>query len=212
MKIFVIGANGRQGKALVKEALNQNYEVIAVVRGDLHENYHGKVKVLKKDLFDLTSEDLATADVVIDAFGVFEPDKLDLHQSSLKHLANILSKTNIRLMVVGGAGSLFVDDEKTTKLLNTPEFPKDYVPLATSMSLAFDELQNTADVNWTYLSPAAIFDAQKPGTGNYEIGFDNVILNKNNQSYITYEDYAKAMIDEIKNKKFINKRFTVIGE
>ncbi|AHI53855.1 putative NADH-flavin reductase [Spiroplasma sabaudiense Ar-1343] len=212
MNIFVIGANGRQGKLLVKEAINQGYQVTAVTKSELIEKHQEKVNVLKKDLFDLTTEDLKLADVVIDAFGIFDPEKLDQHQTSLSHLTDILSKTNKRLMIVGGAGSLFVNPEKTIRLLDTPEFPKDYQPLAQSMAIAFENLQKVNDVKWTYLSPAAIFDPETQATGQYQIGEDNVILNQKGQSYVTYGDYAKAMIDEIKNQKFINQRFTVIGE
>ena len=108
MKIAVICANGKAGKRIVKEAVSRGLDVTAVVRG---ENQTVAQKVLKKDLFDLTAADLKGFDVVIDAFGTWTEDTLPQHSTSLKHLCDILSGTNIRLLVVGGAGSLYVNPE-----------------------------------------------------------------------------------------------------
>lgn len=212
MKIFIIGANGRQGSRLVKEALRNDYEVTAIVKQKLKNDYEGKVKVLNKDLFDLTSDDLKEANVVIDAFGMFDPKMLYLHQTSLKHLTDILKGTHTRLMVVGGAASLYVDADKLIRLIDSPDFPEAFKPLATSMSKAFDELQKVTDVRWTYLSPSADFDATREGTGKYKLGTDNLLVNSRGNSHVFYSDYAKAMIAEIKNQRFINARFTVVSE
>ncbi|MGN1084833.1 MAG: NAD(P)H-binding protein, partial [Lachnospiraceae bacterium] len=101
MKIAVICANGKAGKLIVNEAVNRGLDVTAVVR---EENQTVTHNVLKKDLFDLTAADLKDFDVVVDAFGAWTEDKLPQHSTSLKHLCDILSGTNIRLLVVGGAG------------------------------------------------------------------------------------------------------------
>lgn len=103
MKLAVIGANGKAGKLIVKEAVNRGLDVTAVVRGD---NTTVAQEVLKKDLFDLTAADLKGFDVVIDAFGAWTEETLPQHSTSLKHLCDILSGTDTRLIVVGGAGSL----------------------------------------------------------------------------------------------------------
>ncbi len=103
MKLAVIGANGKAGKLIVKEAVNRGLDVTAVVRGD---NTTVAQEVLEKDLFDLTAADLKGFDVVIDAFGAWTEETLPQHSTSLKHLCDILSGTDTRLIVVGGAGSL----------------------------------------------------------------------------------------------------------
>ena len=101
MKIAVVCANGKAGKLIVKEAVDRGLDVTAVVRD---QNQTAAPKALQKDLFDLTAADLAGYDVVIDAFGAWTEDTLPQHSTSLKHLCDILSGTDTRLLVVGGAG------------------------------------------------------------------------------------------------------------
>ena len=120
MKLAVIGANGKAGKLIVKEAVNRGLDVTAVVRGD---NTTVAQEVLKKDLFDLTAADLKGFDVVIDAFGAWTEETLPQHSTSLKHLCDILSGTDTRLIVVGGAGSLYVNPEHTVCVADGPDFP-----------------------------------------------------------------------------------------
>lgn len=100
MKIAVICANGKAGKQIVKEAVSRGLDVTAVVR---EENQTQAKHVLKKDLYDLTAADLMGFDVVIDAFGAWTEDTLAQHSTSLKHLCDILSGVQTRLLVVGGA-------------------------------------------------------------------------------------------------------------
>ena len=99
-----MGANGKEGKLIGEEALARGLDVTAVLRW---ENRSGAGKAIVKDLFELTSNDLEGFDVVIDAFGAWTPETLPQHSTSLKHLCDILSGTNTRLLVVGGAGSLY---------------------------------------------------------------------------------------------------------
>ena len=103
MKLAVVCANGKAGKLIVKEAVARGLDVTAIVR---EENRSAATKVILKDLFDLTAEDLAGYDVVIDAFGAWTEDTLPLHSSALQHLCDILSGKDTRLLVVGGAGSI----------------------------------------------------------------------------------------------------------
>ncbi len=100
MKIAVIGASGRQGTALVKEALKRGHEVTAIVR-DKQKLKIQPTAVIEKDLFGLTLDDLMRFDAVIDAFGVFDKDKLYLHVKATKFLADLLRGTDIRLLIVG---------------------------------------------------------------------------------------------------------------
>ena len=99
--IAVVAANGKSGKLIVKEAVDRGFDVTAIVRG---ENHTAAQHVITKDLFDLTADDLKGFDAVVDAFGAWTPDTLPQHSTSLKHLADILSGTQTRLIVVGGAG------------------------------------------------------------------------------------------------------------
>ena len=113
-------------------------------------------KVLQNDLFDLIRADLeGLFDVVIDAFGAWTEDTLPQHSTSLKHLCDALSGTDTRLLIVGGAGSLYVNPEHTACVADGPDFPDGFKPLAAAMAKALTELRTRSDVKWTYLSPAA---------------------------------------------------------
>lgn len=209
MKIAVICANGKAGRQIVKEAVARNLDVTAVVRGD---NQTEAEKALKKDLFDLTASDLQGYDVVIDAFGAWTEDTLPQHSTSLKHLCNILSGTDIRLLVVGGAGSLYVNPEHTVQVSDGPDFPDIFKPLAAAMAKALSELRQRNDVKWTYLSPAADFQAEGVRTGKYILAGEELTLNAKGESVISYADYAIAMIDEAENGNHIQQRISVVAE
>lgn len=209
MKIAVICANGKAGRQIVKEAVARNLDVTAVVRGD---NQTEAEKALKKDLFDLTASDLQGYDVVIDAFGAWTEDTLPQHSTSLKHLCNILSGTDIRLLVVGGAGSLYVNPEHTVQVSDGPDFPDIFKPLAAAMAKALSELRQRNDVKWTYLSPAGDFQADGERTGKYFLAGEELTLNAKGESVISYADYAIAMIDEAENGNHIQQRISVVAE
>lgn len=209
MKIAVICANGKAGRQIVKEAVARNLDVTAVVRGD---NQTEAEKALKKDLFDLTASDLQGYDVVIDAFGAWTEDTLPQHSTSLKHLCDILSGTDIRLLVVGGAGSLYVNPEHTVQVSDGPDFPDIFKPLAGVMAKALSELRQRNDVKWTYLSPAGDFQADGVRTGKYILAGEELTLNAKGESVISYADYAIAMIDEAENGNHIQQRISVVAE
>lgn len=210
-KVAIVCAAGKQGKLLVNEAVSRGYDVTGFVRGgDKVENE--KAKTVVKDLFDLTREDLIGFDAVIDAFGAWTPETLPLHRTSLKHLCDILSGTKVRLLVVGGAGSLYVNPEHTVQVKDLESFPDAFKPLATNMGEALAELRTRSDVQWTYLSPAGDFVADGERTGEYLLGGEEYFVNDKGESRISYADYAIAMIDEIENENNIQKRFSVIGK
>jgi hypothetical protein len=209
MKIAVICANGKAGKLIVKEAVSRGLDVTAVVRG---ENATEAKEVLKKDLFDLTADDLKGFDVVIDAFGAWTEETLPLHSTSLKHLCDILSGTETRLLVVGGAGSLYVNPEHTVCVADGPDFPDAFKPLASAMAKALSELRERKDVKWTYISPAGDFQAEGERTGKYILGGEELTLNSRGESIISYADYAIAMVDEAVNGNNIQKRISVVRE
>ena len=209
MKIAVICANGKAGKLIVKEAVSRGLDVTAVVRG---ENATAAQKALKKDLFDLTADDLKGFDAVIDAFGAWMEETLPLHSTSLKHLCDILSGTETRLLIVGGAGSLYVNPEHTVCVADGPDFPDSFKPLASAMAKALSELRERKDVKWTYISPAGDFQAEGERTGKYILGGEELTLNSRGESIISYADYAIAMVDEAVNGNNIQKRISVVRE
>ncbi|MGN1126290.1 MAG: NAD(P)-dependent oxidoreductase [Ruminococcus sp.] len=209
MKIAVICANGKAGKLIVKEAVNRGLDVTAVVRT---ENQTEAQNVLQKDLFDLTAADLKGFDVVVDAFGAWTEDILYQHSTSLKHLCDILSGTDIRLLVVGGAGSLYVNPEHTAVVSDGPDFPPQFLPLAKAQGKALEELRTRNDVKWTFISPAGDFRADGERTGKYILGGEELTLNSKGESVISYADYAIAMIDEAVNGNNIQKRISVVAE
>ena len=209
MKIAVICANGKAGKLIVKEAVERGLDGTAVVRG---ENHTVATQVIKKDLFDLTVSDLEGFDVIIDAFGAWTPETLPQHSTSLKHLCDLMSDKDARLLIVGGAGSLYINAEHTTQVMDGPDFPDIFKPLASHMGKALEELRIRNDVKWTYVSPAGDFQAEGARTGNYILGGEELTLNSKGQSVISYADYAIAMIDEAVKGKYIQQRISVVAE
>lgn len=207
MKLAVVCANGKAGKLIVKEALNRGLDVTAVVRG---ENQTDAAQVIRKDLFRLTADDLKGFDVVIDAFGAWTEDTLPQHSTSLKHLCDVLSGTDTRLLVVGGAGSLYVNPEHTACVADGPDFPDAFKPLAAAMAKALGELRARGDVKWTYLSPAGDFQADGERTGQYILGGEELTLNARGESVISYADYAIAMVDEAVSGSHIQQRISVV--
>ena len=209
MKIAVICANGKAGQLIVKEAIERGLDVTAVVRG---ENKSAADKVIVKDLFDLTSEDLRGFDAVVDAFGAWAPETLPQHSTSLKVLCDALSGTDTRLLVVGGAGSLYVNPEHTLQVMDGADFPEMFKPLAQAQGKALDELRTRTDVKWTFISPAADFRADGERTGKYIWGGEELTLNSKGESIISYADYAIAMVDEIEKGNHICERISVVNE
>lgn len=209
MKIAVVAANGKAGKKIVAEALSRNLDVTAIVRG---ENKSDAKKVIVKDILSLTKEDLKNFDVVIDCFGAWKEEDLPNHIKTSQHLCDLLSGTDTRLLIVGGAGSLFVNKEHTIQVKDTPDFPKIFVPLATAQADELVELRKRNDVKWTFVSPAGDFQADGERTGKYILAGEELTLNSKGESIISYADYAIAMIDEVISGKNIQKRISVVRE
>ena len=209
MKLAVICANGKAGRKIVEEAVGRGIEVTAVVRG---ENQTQAPHVLQKDLFDLTAADLQGFDVVVDAFGAWTEDTLPQHSASLRHLCDILSGTQARLLVVGGAGSLYGNPEHTACLSDSPDFPDAFKPLAAAMAKALEELRQRNDVRWTFISPAADFRPDGARTGKYILGGEELTLNSRGESVVSYADYAIAMVDEAENGNHIQQRISVVAD
>ncbi|GGA45017.1 NAD(P)-dependent oxidoreductase [Psychrobacillus lasiicapitis] len=210
MKIGIIGATGKAGSHILEEAKVRGHEVTAIVRDATRLNAKD-VQVLEKSIFALTSEDVKQFDVVVNAFGAPLGEE-QAHVDAGHALIEAIKGTDTRAIVVGGAGSLYVDEAKTIRVMDTPEFPAIFKPTATGQGRNLKEFQETADINWTFVSPAGHFDPEGKRTGAYQLGKDNLILNSEGKSYISYADYAIAIVDEIENAKHVNERFSVVSE
>lgn len=209
MKIAVVCANGKAGQLIVKEAMDRGLDVTAVVRG---ENRSSAKQAIVKDLFQLTAADLAGFDVVVDAFGAWTPETIGGIPQAVEHLCGLLSGTDTRLLIVGGAGSLYVDQAHTVTVADGPDFPDAFKPLAAAHDEALRQLRQRQDVKWTYLSPAGDFQAEGPRTGAYTLGGEALVLNSKGESVISYADYAIALVDEAVSGAHVRERISVVSQ
>ena len=209
MKLAVVAANGKAGRLITEEAVNRGMDVTAVVRG---ENKTAAKDAIIKDLFDLTKEDLADFDAVVNAYGSWAPDTAATICDASMHLVDILRGTDKRLVIVGGAGSLYVNPEHTQTVVDVTPFPEEAMPVVNAHGKLLDELRKIDDVNWTYVSPAGDFQPEGERTGKYILGGEELVLNSKGESVISYADYAIAMIDEIESGNHIKERISVVSE
>lgn len=205
--IAVVAANGHSGQLIVKEALERGHDVTVFVRS---ENRTPAKKAVIKDIMDLTAQDLEGFDAVVDAFGAWTPETLPQHSTTLAHLSDILSGSNTRLLVVGGAGSLYLNPEHTLTVAQGPDFPEAFKPLALAMGAALAELRKRDDVRWTYISPACDFQAEGERTGKYILSGEELTVNERGESIISYADFAVAMLDEIESGNHVGQRISVV--
>lgn len=210
MRIGIIGATGKVGNLVLEEAIERGHDVTAIVR-NASKLSNSNINVLEKEIYDITAEDLKDLDVVVNAFGAPLGEE-EAHVTAGRALIEALKGTDTRAIIVGGAGSLYVDKAQTTKLIDTPEFPEIFVPTAKGQGRNLQDLEATQGITWTFLSPSADFNAEGVRTGSYQSGKDNLLVNSNGNSYISYADFAIAILDEIENPQHINERFTVVGE
>lgn len=205
MKIAVIGATGKAGQKIVEEALQRGHDVTAIVRSA--SKVTANIPVIEKEVFELSQEDVKGFEVVVNAFGAPFGQE-ELHVKVGRHLIDIFTGIDTKLFVVGGAGSLFVDPDKSVRVMDTPDFPEMFYATAKNQGENLNDLQQSTII-WTFLSPSAFFDPEGSRTGSYTIGEDHLLVNAAGESYVSYADYAIALIDEIENPKHVNIRFTV---
>jgi putative NADH-flavin reductase len=213
MKIVLFGATGNIGQRIVAEALSRGHEVTGVVRDpSVATSPDPRVKLLRGDATDESSVAGAVkgADAVVSAISP-RPNKQGLPAPSLAKAARGLiaglPRAGVkRVLVVGGAGTLLIGGKR---LLDLPTFPKEYKAEAQSAADALEVLKNEgAKVEWTFLSPAAEIGPGKR-TGNYRTTGDEFLADAQGKSFITFEDYAVAVIDELEKPKNVRKRFGV---
>ena len=207
MNILVIGANGKAGHRIVEKALKAGHQVTGLVR---REGAIEGILTIVKDALQLTKEELTQFDVVVNATSAFTPDTYHLPADLTLLLVKALANTNTRLIAIGGAGSLYVDEDHTIQLNDTPDFPKEFLVRSKTHGKSDDILRKFSNVDWTMFTPPPIFDVEGPESNDYVIGNETLILNKEGHSYISYETYAQILVDEINNHKFGRQRFTAV--
>jgi putative NADH-flavin reductase len=200
MKVAVIGASGRGGSRIVEELARRGHNVTAIARNLEKIPAGPHVTASKGDVNDQALADLLKGhDAVISA--------VRFTQSDPALLIGAVKKSGVkRYLVMGGAGSLEVAPGK--KLIDTPQFPEAAKPEATKGGLFLDALRQENDLDWTFLSPAALIEIGER-TGKFRLGGDQLLTDANGKSRITFEDYAIAMVDEVEKGNHIRKRFTV---
>jgi putative NADH-flavin reductase len=199
-RIALIGASGNAGSCLLKELSDRGHQITAIARHPERITALPGVTAVKGDANE--REGLAGIlkgrDVVISSvhFSASDPDNL---------IGAVRAAGVKRYLVVGGAGSLFVAPGQ--RVVDQPGFPAQYKAEASKGAAFLDQLKSVTDLEWTFLSPSAMF---VPGerTGRFRLGKDDLLSNAEGSS-ISFEDYAIAMADEIENPKHIRQRFTV---
>jgi putative NADH-flavin reductase len=198
VKIVVIGATGMIGQRIVQEAENRGHEV---------KQFTSKtIDILDTDA---TAQALSGYDVVVNATsGRHSTDLKAFYTDTTKALIAAVKKAGVRrYLMVGGAGSLEVAPGK--RLVDTPEFHEDWKPGALAMTAAL-EIIRASDIDWTFLSPSALIMPGKR-TGKIKLGHEQLLINGQGESYVSAEDYAMALVDEIEKPQHIRQRFTVVS-
>lgn len=199
-KIALIGASGNAGARILKELSDRGHVVTGIARNPEKIASLPGVTAVAGDVFDVEglADILKGHDAVISSvhFLASDPDKL---------IAAVRASGVTRYLVVGGAGSLEVAPGK--RLVDQPDFPAAYHAEASKGAEFLDILRGIDDLDWTFLSPAAMF---VPGerTGTFRLGTDQLLVGEGGSS-ISFEDYAVALVDEIEAPKHIRQRFTV---
>lgn len=211
MKIAIIGASGFIGSSILHEALERGHEVTAIVRYPEKLKPASNLSIRKgdisviNDVVRLTKNHIA----VICAYNP-SPDGKPSSEKGLSAVKSIISGVTEagvkRLLMVGGAGSLVV--EAGLQLVDSPDFPPEWKPGATTTRDVLYLLKDLCEIDWTFLSPSALIKSDKR-TGIFRLGRDNLLVDSNGLSWISLEDYSMAMIDELEKPKHNRMRFTV---
>ena len=199
--IAIIGATGRAGSQLLEEALRRGHSVIAIARHASKIGHREHVVTKDVDVHDAQAlqEAVAGSDVVLSA----------AHFSTLPVEAIIepVKKAGVkRLLFVGGAGSLLLPDG--TKVIDSEGFPDEYKPEAIAGGQYLETLRKEQDLDWTFLSPSAEF-VEGERTGKFRLGKDHLLFGADGKSWITFADFAIALLDEVEHPAHSRQRFTV---
>ncbi|WP_426099508.1 NAD(P)-dependent oxidoreductase [Pseudomonas sp. PSPC3-3] len=200
-KIAIIGATGRAGSQLLEEALRRGHSVTAIARNTDKLAVRPGVSVKQVDALDAEAlqQAISGSDVVISA----------AHFATLPASAVIgpVKKAAVkRLLVVGGAGSLLLPDG--TRVIDSEGFPQAYKAEASAGATFLDALRQEQELDWTFLSPSAEF-VETERTGTFRLGQDDLLVSSEGRSWISFADFAIAMLDEVETPKHSRLRFTV---
>ncbi|OKS87200.1 NAD(P)-dependent oxidoreductase [Mucilaginibacter polytrichastri] len=211
MKVALIGASGYTGTPILKEALQRGFTVTAIARNiDKIETENENLTKVAVDVLDTDklAEVLAGNDIVISSYnaGWANPD---LYNAFIKGSEAVQAATKQagveRLLVIGGAGSLFIDGKQ---LVDSPEFPAEWKTGATAARDYLTELRTEEELDWTFLSPAIDLHPGEP-TRKFRIGTESPVFDADGKCAISVGDLAVAIVDEVENKQFAKQRFTV---
>jgi putative NADH-flavin reductase len=201
MNIGIIGATGKTGRAVLKEASRRNLTSTAIVRNP--DKLKADVPTLKRDLFQLTTEDLAPFDVIICGFA--SGDK-PAYLKAYSHLTGILAGTATHLIVVGSGATLYTDSTK--QHLVADQLPSS-LRESSEWHLRAKAAVVTSNCQWTYVAPPYNYLSVAPRTGHYQVGTDILLYNRLHQSIISYADMAIALVDEAENPQHLRTPMTV---
>lgn len=212
MKVAVIGATGFVGKNIIEELSGRGHEILAIARDIFEVQKKENVTAKKVDVNDVTA--LASAvkgyDVVISAFnaGWTNPSLYNDFLTGSKNIQQAVKESGAeRLIVIGGAGSLFIDGHQ---VVDGPEFPEVYKQGAMAARDYLNIIKKEKDLSWTFFSPAL---EMHPGidtgrTGNYRLGLDNPVFNSEGRSILSVQDVAVVIAEEVETNKHPKQRFT----
>ncbi len=212
-KILLIGASGFVGSAILGEALNRGHKVTAVVRHPEKITLANENLVIKQgdvSISDTVAKVSKGADAVISAYnpGWTNPDIAKLTTQVYSSIIEGVRKSGVkRLLIVGGASSLFVSPGK--KLMDAGVIPESFQPAVRALANVYlVDLMAEKSIDWVFFSPAGTLEAGLR-TGNFRLGKDDLIVNKAGESRISVQDYAVAMIDELEKPVHHQERFTI---
>lgn len=211
--VLLIGATGFVGSAVLNELVSRGNKVTTVVRNI--------EKLAKSDLVNAVKEDVANVDAIaklaegkdaiISAYnpGWTNPDIATLITENYPKILEAAKKSGVeRLLIVGGAGTLFC--APSLRVVDSGAIPEEIMggvrPLG---DFYLNTLMNENDIDWVFFSPAGVFDQEGKKTGNYRLGKDDLIVDAEGNSHISVQDYADAMVNELEKPAHHKERFTI---
>lgn len=215
MKIALIGGSGFVGSAVLEEALRRGHAVKALARDPARLAAQPRLTVVQADAQDAAQVAAAVEgqDLVISAYnpGWNAPDLYDAFLRGSRAIVAGVKRAGVRrLLVVGGAGSLYV--APGVQLVDTDGFkdhvPPHIVPGARAARDALTELQAETALDWTFLSPPALL-APGAAQGGFRIGGDELLLKDGQPTGISVGDLAVALLDEAERPAHPRRRYTV---
>ncbi|MDR5739340.1 MULTISPECIES: NAD(P)H-binding protein [unclassified Caballeronia] len=200
-KVAIIGATGNAGSRLLEEALRRGHMVTALARDTSTLEAREGLGTRNVDATDTA----ALADAIAGHDAVFSATRFASVPESA--IVGAVKRAGVaRLMVVGGAGSLYVAPGR--RVLDAPGFPPAYREEATAGAAFLDALRRERDVLWTFVSPSAEF-VSGPRTRRFRLGVDELLVDGSGRSWISFDDFAIAFLDAFERGESVRQRFTV---